>query len=118
MSSENEKGLAEFFCEQLAIAQQGVGSDFMPAGTAVAFAEFALGTKLGVSKVEAYGVGASRGKHRLDHQTLGLDVEGENWKDHRDPASAFALFRQKVSKAQGDGLELRYKVWLDRVAGN
>lgn len=89
----------------------------MPAGTVLAFVEFALGTKLGVSKVEAYGVGASRGKHRLDHQVLGLDVEGENWNDHMDPERAFGLLKQKVSAAESDGLELRYKVWLGRAAG-
>lgn len=101
------------FAHQLALAQTGRGSDDMDADRALAFAEYGVSQGFGVSKMEAYGVGASRGKHTLYHQILGVDDDGENWRDHKDPHRALALVREKLHEAVRDGLTLRYRIWMD-----
>ena len=68
---------------------------------------------MGVSKVEAYGTGASKGKHQLYHQILGRDEPGENWADHRDPQTSLALLLKKIECAWAEAVTLRYKMWLD-----
>lgn len=98
---------------QLDLAQTGHGSGDMDAGQALAFVEYGMSQGFGVSKMEAFGVGASRGKHALYHQILGVDDDGENWRDHKDPGRALALVRNKLDEAAQDGLTLRYKIWMD-----
>ena len=101
-----------FIQQQLDLAQQGIGSDWVDADQATQIAEAACTLGFGVQLMEAYGTGASRGKHGLRHQLLGLDEDGENWDDHRNPERALTLMRRKLRAARQDGLSLRYKLWI------
>jgi len=102
----------ERFALQFELAQRGVGSDWMDAKDVTAFAKYALSRGFGVQYMEAYGDGPSRGKHALWHQILGIDDPGENWDDHRDPARAFEILRQKLDLARVDGVDLKCKLWI------
>lgn len=101
------------FLQQLEVAQTGIGSAWMDADKGFAFAEYAMSMGLGVSFMEVYGTGESRGKYNLDHTILGVDEMGENWADHRDPARALETVKNKMHAASKDGLTLKYKFWLD-----
>ncbi|TNE67430.1 MAG: hypothetical protein EP336_07835 [Rhodobacteraceae bacterium] len=105
--------IATLFVHQLDLAQTGRGVDDMDAEQALAFGEYGVSQGFGVSKMEACGQGASRGKHGLHHQILGVDDDGENWRDHKDPGRALALVRSKFDDAARDGLTLRYKIWMN-----
>lgn len=85
----------------------------MNANEALVFSEYCLSFGFGISKMEAYGEGASRGKHALYHQILGLDDDGVNWSDHRKPQLALNLVRSKLREASEDGLTLKYKFWVE-----
>ena len=85
----------------------------MSAKEAIAFSEYCLSFGFGISKMEAYGVGGSRGKCALHHQILGLDDDGLNWSDHRNPQLALSLLQNKLRQASEDGLILKYKFWID-----
>jgi len=112
LSNKENSGVRPFG-RQLELAQTGAGSDWMDADQGIAFAEYGLSLGLGVSKMEAYAVGAYRGKLQLYHQILGLDDDGENWEDHKNPKLAIDLVKTKILEAASDELRLRYKFWLD-----
>ena len=98
---------------QLNLGQSGKGTDWMDAADGLELTRFAVSKGFGVSKMEAHGVGSSRGKHALWHQILGLDDEAENWSFHRDPARSLQLVERKFAEADRDFLILRYKFWFD-----
>lgn len=101
------------FSRQLETAQTGGGSAWMDAEEGFAFAEYALSMGFGVSIMEVHGVGESRGKYTLDHLIIGVDELGNNWVDHRNSARALEIVRRKMLDASKDGLDLKYKFWLE-----
>lgn len=101
-----------YFSEQLELAQLGKGSDHMDSTTGLAFAEYGLTKGFGVQIMEGYGIGDSKGKHGTYHQILGVDEDGENWADHKDPIRALDLVRVKLGYARKENLEMRYKFWM------
>ncbi|WP_028958116.1 hypothetical protein [Sulfitobacter sp. 20_GPM-1509m] len=117
MPSGVTEGETNAFAEQLEFAQFGKGSRYFEREEATAFAEYACSKGFGVSRMEAFGTGASRGKVGLYHQLLGLDDLGLNWKENRNPERALDVFKQKLSEALDDGLALKYKIWLETKQG-
>ena len=101
------------FSQQLELARFGPGSSYMDAEQALKFAEYAYACNFGISRMEAYGEGESRGKHALYHQILGIDDDGENWMDHKNASMSLRLVKNKLSEARQDGLTLKYKFWVD-----
>jgi hypothetical protein len=106
------------FPEEFELAQTGKGSQHMNAETGFAFAKYCLTMGFGVSVMEAYGTGESRGKHGLWHQILNVDDPGENWEDHKCPARALELVKEKMRLASEDGVVLMYKFWIDSSKRN
>jgi hypothetical protein len=101
---------------QLERAQTGLGSDYMDSEEATASAEYGFSLGFGVQIMEGYRVGDSVGKHRLYYQILGIDDEGENWKDHRNPELALKIFYQKLAQASEDNVVMKYRIWMDTLA--
>ena len=113
MTSEPERFRKRMLSHQIELAPTGKGSDWLNPNDTWELAEHGLSRGFGVSKMEAYAFGASRGKLRIYYQILGVDDPGENWVDHRDPRVALDLVKQKLSEASKDAVKLRYKIWLD-----
>lgn len=113
MPSSENSGEMDDFPRQFELAKTGVGSDWLQANKTLEFAEFAYSRGYGVSVMEAYAVGESRGKLQLWHQILGIDDPGKNWIDHRNPEIALDLVKEKLREASKDAVELKYKLWID-----
>jgi hypothetical protein len=97
---------------QLERAQTGLGSDYMVSEEATAFAEYGFSLGFGVQIMEGYGFGDSVGKHKLYHQILGIDDDGENWKDHRSPELALKMFYERLAQASEDNVTMKYRIWM------
>lgn len=102
----------DYFSEQLELAQLGEGSDHMDSATGMAFAEYGMTKGFGVQIMEGYGIGAARGQHGIYHQILGVDDDGGNWDDHKDPKRALDLVKVKLDLAREDGVDMKYKFWM------
>ncbi|MBV7395144.1 hypothetical protein [Mameliella sediminis] len=93
-------------------AHQGGGSPWLRPAQADALARYALKFGEGVQMMEAVAPRFREPPRDISWEILGIDDEGENWSDHRDPQKAYALFRSKLSLAEADGAVLHYKLWL------
>lgn len=80
----------------------------------IPFCELVISHGYGVSRVEAFQ--SPQGVVRRNHgyEILGVDDDGYNWRDHRDPQRSLALARNKLAWAKEDGADFLYQVWIDK----
>jgi hypothetical protein len=66
-----------------------------------------------IQSMEAFIIQGGREKLSTEFSILGLDGEN-NWEIHNDPNMAFELLMLKLEHANESGLEVKFKIWLDR----
>lgn len=100
-----------------AAARSGAGAPWLSPTMADALARYGLMCGEGVYIMEACAPRFREPVRDVAWEILGADPDGENWVDHRDPQTAYTLFRKKLALARRDRVRLDYKIWLRPAGG-
>ena len=100
--------------KELARAEREGATGYLSSEEFIPFCELAVSRGYGISGVEAFRSPQGTVRRNHGYEILGVDEDGYNWRDHRDPQRSLWLAREKLAWAKEDGADFTYQVWVDK----